>query len=265
MIAQQLGFSNHHPIPPHIDRAIFAHSNAEGWRDVPGFNSYFIRAAYPSMTVEHQQDWNDRIIATNDGTRVWRFPVVLFTDRSASHRGRVCGSLTQRTASEAWEGMKKLGKLRGRHIGGWWEPVRNAVWEFAGMSAQERRLDEVQLPTHDIFIPGVGGGKDEILDGMGSEAQKFLPMPETVVITYISRQSSRRRLIPEDHDVLVKELEALVKRKNEEEKVGEMKKKWELHVLQAEKMTKDEQVRAAAKTTVSLFSWLLLKFVNDPR
>jgi hypothetical protein len=152
--------------------------------------------------------------------------------------------------------MRKLGKLRGRHIGGWWEPVRNAVWEFAGMSVPERTLGEIQVPTNEIVIPGFGEGGDEILNGVGTEAQKFLPMPETIVITYISRQStSRRKLIPEDHDVLVKELEALVKRKNEERDLDETKKrKWELHVLQAEKMTKDEQVRAAAKTTVSFCS-----------
>jgi hypothetical protein len=149
--------------------------------------------------------------------------------------------------------MRKLGKLRGRHIGGWWEPVRNAVWEFAGMPAHERTLDGIQVPTNDIVIPGAGEGEDEILNGVGIEAQKFLPIPDSVVITYISRQnSSRRKLIPEDHDVLVKELETLVKRKNEENDLDETKKrKWELHVLQAEKMTKDEQVRAAAKTTVS--------------
>lgn len=150
--------------------------------------------------------------------------------------------------------MRRLGQLRGRHVGAWWEPVRNAIWEFAGIPIQERRHDQAQVPQQDIVIPGAGEGSDEILNGVGVEAQKFLPMPDKVVITYISRQgTSRRKLIREDHDVLVKELEALVDRKNEEAKKDETKRKWELHVLQAEKMTKDEQVRAAAKTSVGIF------------
>ncbi|KAF9450770.1 hypothetical protein P691DRAFT_809605 [Macrolepiota fuliginosa MF-IS2] len=254
--SQQLAFSAStalHPPPPHMDRAIFAHSNADGWRDGPGFNSYFIRAAYPSLTVEHEEDWADRITATKGGDRVWRFPVVLLTDRSAAHRGKACGSLTQRTAAEAWEGMRKLDQLRGRHVGGWWEPVRNAIWEFAGISLEERRLGEVQVPQQDLDIRGAGEGSDEILNGVGVEAQKYLPMPDKVVITYISRQStSRRKLVREDHDVLVQELKVLVDRKNEEAQKDKAKKEWELNVMEAEKMTKDEQVRAAARTTIML-------------
>ncbi|KAJ3574847.1 hypothetical protein NP233_g1478 [Leucocoprinus birnbaumii] len=254
--AQELAFSTSpslHPPPPPIDRAIFIHSNADGWRDDPGFNSYFLRAAYPSMTIEHEEDWLDRVKVSQAGDRVWRFPVALLTDRSASHRGRVCGSLTQRTASEAWEGMRKLGQLRGRHVGGWWEPVRNAIWEFAGVPLSERRSVEVKAPEQDIIIRGFGEGTDEVLNGVGVEAQKYLPMPETVVITYISRQGTRRRrLIKEDHDILVEELTKLVERKNQEAKGDEKKPVWELDVLQAERLTKDEQVRAAARTTIML-------------
>lgn len=181
--------------------------------------------------------------------------MVLLTDRSAAHRGRVCGSLTQRTAAEAWEAMRKLGQLRGRHVGGWWQPVRNAIWEFAGIPLEERQLGEAEIPQQDIVIRGAGEGSDEILNGVGVEAQKYLPMPEKVVITYISRQgTSRRKLIQEDHEALVQELKALVDRKNEEAQKDETKKKWELNVLEAEKMTKDEQIRAAARTTVSLFT-----------
>ncbi|KAF5353317.1 hypothetical protein D9756_007986 [Leucocoprinus leucothites] len=253
--AQQLAFSaspSLHPAPPNIDRAIFIHSNADGWRDDPGFNSYFLRAAFPSMTIEHEEDWADRVKTTEGGDRVWRFPVALLTDRSAAHRGSACGSLTQRIASEAWEGMRKLGQLRGRHVGGWWAPVRDAIWEFAGMALNERRPDEIEAPEHDIIIRGYGEGSNEILNGVGVEAQKYLSMPEKVVITYISRQGTRRRLVKEDHDMLVEELTKLVERKNEEARVGEKKREWELHVLQAERMTKDEQVRAAARTTIML-------------
>lgn len=246
-----------------MDRAIFIHSDADGWRDNPGFNSYFLRAAYPSMTVEHKEDWTDRIKVTSAGDRVWRFPLALLTDRSASHRGRVCGSLTQRTASEAWEGMRKLGQLRGRHVGGWWEPVRNAIWDFAGIPVDEKKLDDIQVPKEGLEIRGYGEGSDEILNGVGVEAQRFLGLPEKIVINYISRQgTSKRKLVTEDHDALVEELKVLVEKKNKEamkdlkedgDKWVRWRPLWELNVLQAEKMTKDEQVRAAAKTTVNLF------------
>ena len=114
----------------------------------------------------------------------------------------------------------------------------------------ERKLLEIQVPQHQLDIRGSGKGINEILRGVGMEAQKFLGAPETIVVTYISRQNYRRQLIKEDHQGLVEELEKLVGRKNEEAKTDKKKKKWELNVIQAEKMTKDEQVRIAAKTTV---------------
>jgi hypothetical protein len=173
--------------------------------------------------------------------------------------------------------MRKLGQLRGRHVGGWWEPVRSAIWEFAGIPSHERKLDDVQVPNDEIEIRGYGEGSDEVLNGVGVEAQRLLGMPEKIVITYISRQgTTRRRLVMEDHDALVEELKALVDRKNEEaakelkidEGKGEKKKPmWELNVLQAEKMSKDEQVKATAKSTVSVlpsFSRLSLTECVNP-
>lgn len=261
--AQELAFSassSLHPVPPKLDRAIFMNSNADGWRDNPGFNSYFVRGVYPSITIEHKEDWADRIKASETGDRVWLLPLAFLVDRSAAHRGRVSG-FTQRTASEAWEGMHKLGKLRGRHAGGWWEPVRKAMWEFAGVPLAERKLLEIQVPHQQLDIRGSGKGVNEILHGVGMEAQRFLGAPETIVVTYISRQGTRRRLITEDHHRLVEELKMLVERKNEEAKTDK-KKKWELNVIQAEKMTKNEQVQIAAKTTVG-FSFLFLMICLD--
>jgi hypothetical protein len=216
---------------PTFHRIIFANSNADGWRDSPGFNAYVLRAAFPSVTVEHIEDWNDRISATSDlaslnsvqgdttlesgGGRAWLLPMVLFADRSAAFRGATCGSKTQRTASEAVEAMESLNRVSR----GWWEPIRRAVVNFAGA---------VEL------APVLADGN--VID---------LPMLEKVVITYISRQGSRRRLIAEDHDRLVEALQALVQRKNEE---GGLQ--WELNIVRAETMSKDMQVRMAARTTV---------------
>ncbi|KAF9468357.1 hypothetical protein BDZ94DRAFT_1154259 [Collybia nuda] len=223
-------YSLTHASPPPIHRAIFAHSNADGWRDSPGFNAYFLRAAFPSLTVEVQEDWADRIAATaggKDNDRAWHFPIVLLTDRSAAHRGAICGSQTQRTASEAWEFMKQNNQLMGSRVGGWWQPVREAVWRFAGTPLT---LDPVPSPD----LPELSKAEDSLA----------LPMPDKIIITYISRQGvSRRKLIPEDHDNLVLALQELVARKGDS---------WRLDILQAEKLTKDEQVQAAARTTILL-------------
>ncbi|SJL08218.1 uncharacterized protein ARMOST_11581 [Armillaria ostoyae] len=207
-----------HPTPPALDRVIFAHSDGNGWRDHPGFNAYFMRAAYPSLAIEDKQEWEDRIAATSELSvdRAWHFPLVLLSDRSASHRGALCGSQTQRIASEAWEYMREKSRLTPLEIkvGGWWEPIRASVLKFSGLDVVRKDRDD-------------------------------LPMPDKVVITYISRQgTSRRRLTDEAHDSLVTALEELVERKKDEG--------WELNVMQAERMSKDAQVHAAARTTILL-------------
>ncbi|KAK0219115.1 hypothetical protein IW262DRAFT_1080213 [Armillaria fumosa] len=205
-----------YPSPPALDRVIFTHSDANGWRDRPGFNAYFMRAAFPSVAIEDKQDWEDRIAATSGSSvdRAWHFPLVLLTDRSASHHGAVCGSQTQRIASEAWEYMRDQSRLMGTKVGGWWEPIRASVLRFSGM---------------DVVRPG---GDD-------------LQMPDKVVITYISRQNTeRRRLTDEAHDSLVTALQELVERKKDEG--------WELNIMYAEQMSKDAQVHAAARTTIML-------------
>lgn len=51
--------------PTPIDRMIFVHALPDQWRDGPGFNAYFLRAAFPSVNVETEYDWNDRIEVTS--------------------------------------------------------------------------------------------------------------------------------------------------------------------------------------------------------
>ncbi|KAG6884390.1 hypothetical protein C0993_011619 [Termitomyces sp. T159_Od127] len=191
--------------PPEVARVVFPHADARGWRDGPGFNAYFVRAAFPSLGVEVREDWADRVAGTTggEGGRAWRFPVVLLADRSAAFRGAVCGR-TQRTAAEAVEylrGRWGAGAGAGGGADAWWAPLRGALWEHAGARAGEG-----------------------------------------VVITYVSRQGgSRRKLREADHAGLVGAMEGLVRRRG----AG-----WEFVVMEAETMTKDAQVRAAARTTV---------------
>ena len=218
--------------PPPIHRAIFPHSSSVAWRDKPGFNGYFLRASFPSLTVEVDVDWNDRVAATSAGNRAWHFPYLLLTDRSAAFRGKLCGSQNQRTASESVDALIARSKLDKNGL--WWRSIKHAVWRFAGVTAD-----------------GEGGGfGSRALDGnaLASTPSDF-EETQKIVITYISRQSSRRRLIPEDHEVLVKSLESLVQRKNAE--TTSTGREWELNVVKAEALTKDEQIQLMARTTVS--------------
>jgi hypothetical protein len=224
--------------PPPIHRAIFPHSSNKGWRDNPGFNGYFLRAAFPSITVEVDVDWNDRVVATSSGNhsaidRAWHFPYLLLADRSASFRGKLCGSQNQRVASEAVDALIARSKLD--QNAAWWRTIKHAVWRFAGVTTGS---EEGSVEGHGLDV-----------DPLTSTQPEF-EETEKIVITYISRQSSRRRLIPEDHEFLVKEVEALVQRKNAEITSGG--KEWELNVVKAEGMTKDDQIQLAARTTILL-------------
>ena len=215
---------------PTFTRAIFAHAKAEGWRDRPGFNSYFLRSAFPSLTVEVQSDWEDRIAATSAGgdhARAWHFDTVLFADRSAAFRGVVCGTQVHRTAGEAFHHMRNKGNL----TRWWWEPVRRGVLKFAGV---DQRVTEIGVRAQieaEKAKADVGGVR---------------PPRRDVVITYIDRQGVRRHLIEEDHKQLVDALHELCAVKG-----------WELNIVQAEKLTKDQQVDLAARTTVCVhhMSW----------
>ncbi|OCH86377.1 hypothetical protein OBBRIDRAFT_890539 [Obba rivulosa] len=218
---------------PPVHRAIFAHSDAIGWRDRPGFNAYFLRAAFPSVTVEVEDDWEDRITltsATGVHARAFHFDTVLFSDRSAAFRGVICGSQNQRTAAEALEYMQKGARL----TKWWWEPVRRGVLRFAGV--QEAELD-------------IGVKADEAAAALN--ARPFAQIDSTrpgalikaqdIVITYISRQGARRHLIDEDHAALVLALTDMCASKG-----------WELNVVQAERLSKEQQLALAARTTIML-------------
>ncbi|KZT72152.1 hypothetical protein DAEQUDRAFT_809411 [Daedalea quercina L-15889] len=215
---------------PHIDRMIFAHAEATGWRDGPGFNSYFLRAGFPSMTVEVETDWRDRIAATatrDVPERAWHFDTLMLTDRSAAFRGESCGSRNQRIASESIEHMEKMGTLSKW----WWEPLRQEVLRFAGVDQET-----LEIGTKADAVAARKNGAE--VDWAGSTS---LSKPQSIVITYISRQGARRHLIDEDHQALVHALTAMCTAHH-----------WELNIVQAENLTHDEQLKLVARTTVLL-------------
>ncbi|KIM91997.1 hypothetical protein PILCRDRAFT_94163 [Piloderma croceum F 1598] len=226
--------------PPPVDRIIFAHARPHEWRDHPGFNAYFLRAAFPSVNVETEYDWKDRVDVTfaPDGhhlTRAWHFPTLLLTDRSAAFRGQYCGSQNQRIVSEAVEKMRGEGRLARN----WWESVRRDVLKFAGADTKTKDIIKtVNLADPDILESGID-----------------MAMPKKIVITYISRQDVKRRLIEADHEALVKSLRELVERKNSEwikEGRKGTSREWELNVVKAEQMTKDNQIKTFGRTSILL-------------
>jgi hypothetical protein len=257
-----------HPSPPPIHRIIFGYTNADGWRDDPGFNSYFLRGTLPSISVEHEEDWNDRISITRSNTRAWHFPLVLLVDRSASFRGALCGSQTQRTASEPWDYMRNRGKLRGLHVGAWWAPLREAMWRFAGADVEYHDFEKASSMPADLEAMTPILDSTTVAD-VSPEAQSYLPMPDKIVITLIDRQSGHsRNFVESDNEELIQAMHELVDKKNSERSDfireglwGKIPLEWEFSVMEAGKLTKDEQVRLAARTTVCFFLLLLSFFV----
>ncbi|KAL7417662.1 hypothetical protein BDY24DRAFT_335711 [Mrakia frigida] len=92
----------------------------------------------------------------------------------------------------------------------WWEPLRRQVLRVAGVE------EEV------IDLARAGAGE------------------EKVVVSYVSRQGGGRRTLTEEkHEELVRNLREVCEKRG-----------WELNVVRAERMGKDEQLAMAAKTTV---------------
>ncbi|THV02700.1 hypothetical protein K435DRAFT_775344 [Dendrothele bispora CBS 962.96] len=246
------------------------------WRDKPGFNAFFLRAAFPHMAVEGREGWVDRVLSTTttasseseklggsgDLEKAYRFEVLVLVDRSAAFRGTMCGSRTQRTAAEAWEYMRGRGLLRGERVGGWWDEVRERMWRWVRVGVGEGTIERGGEGLGEGNERKVREGEEEEEKGvlelrkLTQDLSLALPSPSSssprspssnsltkksnVVVTYLSRQpSARRKLTPEAHESLVKALEETCQRRG-----------WEFILMEPEKMGKDEQVRVAARTTI---------------
>lgn len=209
-------------------RVMFPHCSATAWRDKIGYNQYFLHATFPSIGVETEEDWKGRVYMTQgtpgfeeeDGeggsAKAWRFDRVLLVDRSAAFRGPTTGYYTHRTAGAAFYSNRDTTSPY------WWETVRRRVLSFAG----------VPNTTLDYAITDAVLQKELGVD----------PTPPPIVISYLSRQGWRRRLIDEDHQLLLSSVKDLCASKG-----------WEFILFHPEKYTRDEQLRIAARSTVSAF------------
>lgn len=217
---------------PPVHRAMFANNPPEGIRDGPGFNAYFFRSVFSSVTVETEFDWADRVFTTADGDRAYHFDIILIADRSAAFKGKLCGIANHRVAAEAYEPFWKSGKLQRE----WWEPIRREFLRFAGVEKESMDLgfeiEKAWEEEREKAARTLGANQNT------SPVQIPIPKKKTV-ITYISRQSARRHLIREDHQLLVASLQEMTARKG-----------YELIIIEAEKLSKDEQLAIMSKTTV---------------
>jgi hypothetical protein len=189
-------------------------------------------ALFPSVSLLYPDDWHDLANQTTQGRpKAYMLERALLADRSAAFYGEYTAP-TSRTAANAM------------HVGTtsrwWWEPIRRQILRYSGVeeSVIERNLE------------GIGAVDPATIDqahlglGPGNEYQPLKPTGSyTPVVTYISRQKSRRRLTVESHEELIKRLEERSK------KVG-----FELVVVEAEKLSIEEQFALAGRTTVSRYS-----------
>ncbi|THU97610.1 hypothetical protein K435DRAFT_965404 [Dendrothele bispora CBS 962.96] len=309
-----------HPESPPIDRAIFVHAfegGGEGriktgapvvrvlgetreggghgpggrgeWRDKPGFNAFFLRAAFPHMAVEGREGWVDRVLSTTttassesekiggefegDLEKAYRFEVMVLVDRSAAFRGTMCGSRTQRTAAEAWEYMRGRGLLRGERVGGWWDEVRERMWRWVGVGVGEGTIEggeglgegnerKVREWVRAKKGGGGGEGKEEEEKGvlelrkLTQDLSLALPSPLSSSLRSPSFNSLSKK-----PNVVITYLsrQPSARRKLTPEAHESLVKAleetcqrrgWEFILMEPEKMGKDEQVRVAARTTI---------------
>lgn len=231
--------TTHLPSPA---RMMFPHTAAGEWNDYAKMNSFLSRAIFPSMSYEYMTDFADRA----DTARAFVFERVVFADRAASFRGKQFQKYW-RTSSEAV--TLSASKY-------WWTPVRKNLLEFVGansldalagihsaedihgVAVEEEMLDEeVDIEKLEEEEEAEAEAEEKALEKINAKLAKS----GKPVITYVSRQDwGRRMLLPESHQSLVDALKEL------EKKYG-----WEVNIVAMDKLSRDEQIRLSARTTVS--------------
>ncbi|KAG8692819.1 hypothetical protein FRC11_003352, partial [Ceratobasidium sp. 423] len=244
-------------------RAIFPHVEPKVWRDGPSFNRFFLHAVWPGIGSYTRLIFAFNLLKRPNRNGIQRclgrsrqtYKVVRsrgpqqqnppclpirkrVADRSASFRGAHC-SVNARTVSEAVEATRSdlengPGVDKGKW---WWEPLRR----------RGLKMSSVDQAIQDLSLWWYGSEAD-----VARLSEKLEGGKPTVRITYISRQTARhRKLIKEDHDGLVVALKELVERKNALPPSPE-NQPWDLEIVEADHISREEQVRIATRTTVML-------------
>lgn len=207
----------------------------------------------------YPDDFDDLKRVTSEGQqKAFMMERAILADRSAAFRGPYTGPTSRTVASALYVGTTSRW---------WWEPIRRQMLRYAsvGEAVINRNLEgygatdpvltarpgvpaaAVAAPAGAIAGPGPGLGPAvgaHVGPGVGVGVTDLEPHGSPAgykpIVTYISRQSSRRRLTAESHTELVKIMEERAKKLD-----------FEFLVIEAEKLSKEEQIAIAAKTTVS--------------
>lgn len=212
-------------------RAWFLHHDHLRWRDRPRFNPTILYGLFPNIAALFPEDMEDlkAVTASEYRKKAFVFDRAILADRSAAFRAEFTGN-TQRT----FAGACQVGTVSRW----WWEPIRRQMLRFSDVPED---IINRSLEGYGAVDPVIWEKKDRSEE----EIAEFKPLRPAgkykPVVTYISRQKSRRRLLPGDHAALVKALEEKAKKLD-----------FELIVLEAERYTKEEQFAIAGKTTIML-------------
>lgn len=186
----------------------------------------------------YPNDFDDLKRVTSEGQqKAFMLERAILADRSAAFRGPYTAP-TSRTVASALN--------VGKTSRWWWEPIRRQMLRYASVpeSIIDRNLEGYGATDPAYSNTGSAAAAAAAAVGPGPGVPAVEPLGAQgaykPVITYISRQSSRRRLTAAAHADLVKALEERAKKLD-----------FELVIIEAEKLTKEEQIAIAARTTVS--------------
>lgn len=213
-------------------RAWFLHHSHASWRDKPRFNPTILYGLFPNIATLFPEDMEDLRIVTASEYRkkAFVFDYAILADRSAAFRGPFTGA-----TSRTFAGACQVGTVSRW----WWEPIRRQMLRFSDVSED---VISRSLEGYGAVDPVIWENKEKTEDEADEDFKPLKPAGKyKPVVTYISRQKSRRRLLPGDHAALVKALEAKAKKLD-----------FELLVLEAERYTKEEQFAIAGRTTIML-------------
>jgi hypothetical protein len=216
---------------PPVRRAIFANNPPEGFRDKPGFNAYFLRSAFSSLTVESERDWADRIFMTVDGDRAYHFDTVLIADRSAAFKGKLCGVPTSGSP-------RRLTNPYGTAVGS-----RRSGGNPSGGRSCDSLVSRRKPWVWALRSRGWEGEREKAVKALGGQPERFI-CPDSYRQGedghHVHQQASNPEASDrEDHQLLVASLQEMTARKG-----------YELIIIEAEKLSKDEQLRIMSRTTV---------------
>ncbi|KAG2003080.1 hypothetical protein CC2G_003713 [Coprinopsis cinerea AmutBmut pab1-1] len=194
------------------------------WRDRAGIIGPTMRPAFPQASIEKADYWNDLIKL---GTTVV-FERSMIINRDAAHKHPL---------SNRW--FKMVGgtmSLTAPDL--FWEPlrqslVRNTIGYVPAVDSRGRILATSLKPSPPPPSSPIAFDDDT---GVSDTASGRYNLP---VVTYISRQGGGRRLVAEDHELLVESLKEL-----------ERQGLCTVLIPQMEKLSIREQVAIIAKTTI---------------